>query len=183
MDGQAVLTQLDADTGDVSGSLTLRYDTPAQADCTTFVSDLTAVYDNYYSVKETDYPPIRTRADTTDAAIATYQSDITTIASSFTGAMTSLEAVIDGVVDPDYGMINGFNCAIFGEDINLLLSTFCSHLYTTTYFLRLGLGIAGIGIVFAMCCGVCTGVRVHKHELISSKQIDDPNLHNENTME
>lgn len=70
---------------------------------------------------------------------------------------------MDGVVDPDYGLIAGFNCAIFGEDISLLLQTACSHLFVTTYFLRLSLGIAGIGIFFIMCFSVCTGVRVYLH--------------------
>ena len=90
--------------------------------------------------------------------------------------MAALEVSISGVIDPDYGLVAGFNCGIFGDDIALVLSALCSHLFTTTYFLRISLGIAGIGVAFMMCCATCTGVRTYKHELAKSISTDMNNM-------
>ena len=68
------------------------------------------------------------------------------------------------MIDPEYGLINGFNCAVFGEDILLIISTGCDHLFVTTYSMRMTLGIAGVGAFFAMCFTVCAGVRIYLHE-------------------
>jgi hypothetical protein len=74
------------------------------------------------------------------------------------------------VFDPDKGMLNGLNCAIMGDDVNLILDTFCTQLFNTIFSLRLCLGIAAFGILFAMCCSTCSGIR-HFHQLTSSTDI------------
>lgn len=109
---------------------------------------------------------------TTDNDITAYTVQITAIATAFTSAITNIESAMDTVVDPQYGLIAGFNCALFGEDILLIMNTICSNLFTTTYFLRLSLGIAGIAVFFTMIFSVCMGVRVYKHVQASDSQVD-----------
>lgn len=57
----------------------------------------------------------------------------------------------------------GLNCLILGEDINLIANTACSKLFNTLFLLRLALGLSGFGILFALCCSTCSGVRAFKH--------------------
>lgn len=69
----------------------------------------------------------------------------------------------------------GFNCLIFGEDLQLLVDTLCSYIFNTVYFLRVATGMAGITIMFTMCCTVCTGVRHYKQGLIPENELPENN--------
>ena len=73
------------------------------------------------------------------------------------------------MIDPDYGLLAGFNCVIFGEDFNRAIETICVKFFNTVYLARLTTGISAFGILFAMCCSVCTGVRHYKHSLRITK--------------
>lgn len=75
----------------------------------------------------------------------------------------ALEDTVSTVVDPDTGLLAGFNCLLFGEDIVRVINTTCVRFFNTTYLARLTLGISAFGILFAMCCSICTGVRHFKH--------------------
>lgn len=66
-------------------------------------------------------------------------------------------------------MVAGFNCLIFGEDFQMVINTLCVKMFNLTYSSRLSLGIAAFGILFAMCCSVCSGVRHYKHFMRKSK--------------
>lgn len=65
--------------------------------------------------------------------------------------------------DENNGMLAGLNCLILGEDINLIVSTTCSSLFNTFFFLRLTLAMVAFGILFSLCCITCSGVRAYKH--------------------
>jgi len=45
----------------------------------------------------------------------------------------------------------------------MVINTFCATFFNVFYFLRLALGIGCFGILFSMCCIVCSGVRHYKH--------------------
>jgi hypothetical protein len=94
-----------------------------------------------------------------------YKDQIATVGSEITSTISNLETMLHSVFDTPYGMIAGLNCLLLGEDINLISSTACTKLFTTFYFLRLTLGIAAFGILFTMCCSVCSGVRSYKHSM------------------
>jgi len=44
-----------------------------------------------------------------------------------------------------------------------MISSVCVSNFNTLYITRLLMGIAAFGILFAMCCIVCSGVRHFKH--------------------
>lgn len=134
--------------------------------CTTFNNDLANTWNNYYSIKKSAYAPVSSRASSANTAVNTFTSDITgTLNTTFSNAQSSLSSASDTVVDPQYGLVAGLNCKLIGQDIQMATTTFCQSVFTISYFTRLVLGLASFGILFSMCCGVCTGVRFHKHEI------------------
>lgn len=85
--------------------------------------------------------------------------------------------MLTSVFDPNYGMISGLNCLILGEDINLISNTTCTKFFNTFFLFRLTLGIAAFGILFMMCCTVCSGVRHYKHSMRKGSIIqNDPSM-------
>lgn len=62
-------------------------------------------------------------------------------------------------------MIAGLNCLLLGEDIKLIINTTCATSFRTIFFLRFALGIAAFGILFAMCCISCSGMRAYKQSV------------------
>lgn len=69
---------------------------------------------------------------------------------------------ISSLTDPTYGMLAGLNCKIFGQDFVTFQNVICGSFFTNIYLIRLTFGIASWGILFSMCCIVCTGVRHYK---------------------
>lgn len=45
------------------------------------------------------------------------------------------------------------------------MDVFCSGGFYSLSLVRLLFGIAAFGMLFAMCCSVCTGVRFYKHSV------------------
>ena len=95
--------------------------------------------------------------------------------------LTNLQTISSTITDPTYGMIAGFNCTIFGENLALVINTLCARIFNALYFLRLALGIAAFGVLFLMCCSVCTGVRHFKHSE-RKEQFIPPENANDQTM-
>lgn len=111
-----------------------------------------------------------TRLSNTDTTeFAAFANDVDAVQAQFQSVFTTLTGSINSVVDPEYGLLAGLNCLIFGEDFNVLVKTICVQFFNTTYLSRLTLGITAFGILFAMCCSVCTGVRHYKHSQRSVK--------------
>jgi len=67
------------------------------------------------------------------------------------------------LVDPKYGVIGGLNCKLFGEDFQTMIDTLCVNTFNSFYAHRLALGIGSWGLLFSLCCIVCSGVRHFKH--------------------
>jgi hypothetical protein len=127
------------------------------------------VWDNYYKIKANQYSPILGRwkliTDLTNPA-----SDISQINNAFVSINVTMSSVVnilttnvDAVTNPKYGMIAGLNCQIIGENLGLVVGSICVSNFNTIYITRLLMGIAAFGILFSMCCIVCSGVRHFKH--------------------
>lgn len=83
--------------------------------CTTFNNDLANTWSNYYSIKQSAYAPVSSRASTATTAVNTFSSDITgTLNTTFTNAQSSLSSAAATVVDPQYGLVAGLNCKLIG---------------------------------------------------------------------
>lgn len=135
--------------------------------CGTWATDMNRLWTNYYNVKKTQYTPVRNRMAATKTQYTTattgYHDRISTVGSSFTTIINTLQTVVSSVVDPTSGMIAGLNCLLLGEDMNMLANATCTKFFNTFYFLRLTLGISAFGILFSLCCTTCSGVRAFKH--------------------
>lgn len=69
--------------------------------CTTFNSDLSNTWGNYYSIKKSAYAPVASRASTATNAVNAFTSDITgTLNTTFSNAQSSLSAASSTVSDP-----------------------------------------------------------------------------------
>ena len=119
------------------------------------------VWSNYYNFVKVEYidSGIQGRITTADGDVSTYKTSLGTIGGTFTTVLTNLDTTASSVTDPQYGLIAGFNCRIFGEDISLIINTLCARFFNVFYFLRIALGIGSFGILFTMCCAVCAGTR------------------------
>merc|ERR1711974_268744 len=95
--------------------------------------------------------------------IAQVLTDLTAINTTFTDVMGNLTAAVDTVTDPQYGLIAGLNCLLIGEDIVTFVNSVCVTNFNTIYLTRLVMGISSFGILFSLCCIVCSGVRHFKH--------------------
>lgn len=165
------------------------------SECTDFATHMQALWDNYYSFKVTEWDTngINSRMATAKADLETpttgYSDLVGDVGTAFNTALTSFTGAIVEITDPDYGMIAGLNCLLFGEDFKLVIDTTCVRLFNTFYMLRFTLGISAFGILFVMCCSTCSGVRHFKQmerkgkmmpELGSTRKIEDETLHNLN---
>jgi formyltetrahydrofolate synthetase len=109
--------------------------------------------------------------------VNTFVTNITTtLNATFSNAVTSLNAVAQSVTDSKYGLVAGMNCKVIGEDFTTFTTTFCQSLFTVLYFSRLVVGCASFGILFAICCGACTGVRFYKQSIRKLNSIDNTGL-------
>jgi len=50
-----------------------------------------------------------------------------------------------------------------GEDFTRIKNVMCGNFFSMIYLNRLAMGIGGWGLLFSLCCFVCTGVRHYKH--------------------
>jgi hypothetical protein len=153
--------------GSYSSLATLQSDLDSRySGCTTFNNDLSNTWNNYYKIKKAAFSPITSRASTASSSLNTFTSNLTSsINTTFTNAKNSLNSASATVVDPDYGLVAGLNCKLIGEDLQRFSKTFCQSVFTISYFTRLVMGLASFGILFSLCCSVCTGVRFHKHDI------------------
>ncbi len=137
-----------------------KYGTGCAATWNTFFGN---VWDNYYMIKIPKMADISTRWTTATTSIGTVKTNLNAVNSSLTSIISTLTTTFDTITDPTYGLIAGLNCKIIGEDLQTMVSSICVSNFNTLYITRLLLGIAAFGILFAMCCIVCSGVRHFKH--------------------
>jgi hypothetical protein len=173
MDTTQILTQYTA-AGQVTSDIQAKYG-PTCA----FRTHLANAWTNYFSQKysKIGYPAslsipspgtsLRSRIVTATPKIIN-TADATSIFSAITSfgtqvnnAKTSL-STIQNLTDPNYGMLAGLNCKLFGEDFVTFQNVICGSFYNNVYLIRLTFGICAWGILFALCCSVCSGVRHYK---------------------
>ena len=158
-------------TGNILTQLNTRYG----ATCT-FNAKMNNIWANFYDLRNTALGPtasagvgsgVLRRASDVEAEIISTSAGgvfftIDALSAKFISINTAMTA-ISTLTDPTTGLVAGLNCALFGEDFIRLKDVLCSSMYTNMYTMRLALGISCYGVLFAMCCIVCTGVRHYKH--------------------
>jgi small basic protein len=85
---------------------------------------------------------------------------------SFRGVLNTVNSGLSSIstlTDPTYGMLAGLNCQLFGQDFVTFQNVICGSFYNNMYTIRLTFGIASWGILFSLCCIVCSGVRHFKN--------------------
>ena len=145
------------------GALVTDLNTRYSNGCPSFTTAFGNIWDNYYFNKIPAFTAISARWTTASASVTTITTDLATVNTTMAGVMTSLSSAVDGITNPTFGLIAGLNCLLIGEDINLVVSTLCVSNFNTLYITRLVMGISSFGILFALCCIVCSGVRHYKH--------------------
>jgi hypothetical protein len=145
--------------GSLASDLNTRYVLCLSTNFSTYMGN---VWDNYYFVKIPSLQLISGRITNAINSLNIVVSDLTSISTLFSNVVTSLDATLSGIVDPKYGLIAGLNCLLIGEDINDLLNTLCVSNFNTIYLTRLVMGIPSFGILFALCCIICSGRRHQK---------------------
>ncbi len=121
------------------------------------------VWDNYYMQKVPKMVAIQGRWTTANTDLTNVKTSLNGVNSSLTSIISTLNSTFGSITDPQYGLIAGLNCKIIGEDLQTMVSSVCVSNFNTLYITRLLMGIAAFGILFAMCCIVCSGVRHFKH--------------------
>lgn len=149
--------------GDFKTDLDAKYNTAVNTNCAPFTAFYGNIWDNYYITKIPAIKTFSTRWTTASTAIDLVETNLGTINTTMSNVITSLNSTVDSVIDPTYGLIAGLNCLLIGEDINMVVDTICVSNFNTIYINRLAMGIAAFGILFALCCIVCSGVRHYKH--------------------
>ena len=154
--------------GALKTSLDLKY--AAGAGCqTAYTTAFGNIWDNYYRFKVPSMSAVKGRWATAVTSVNTVISDFASVNTTMTNVMNTLTATVDGITNPRFGLIAGLNCNIIGEDLETLVNAVCVSNFNTLYITRLLMGIAAFGILFAMCCIVCSGVRHYKHSERISK--------------
>lgn len=162
MDTFSLFDTTNTTSAQVQTALTGRYTNIG--DCGTFGTDMGNTWENYYVVKETALTAVLTRYGTADTSVDAVITDLgTNIPNTFTSVTNQLNTIAPTITDPTYGLIVGLNCLLIGEDLVRVTKVLCTEAFNSFYFLRLILGISSFGILFAMCCSVCAGVRHFKH--------------------
>ena len=145
------------------GSLVTDLNTRYSNGCPSFTTAFGNIWDNYYFNKIPAFTAISARWTTASTSVGTIITDLGSVNTTISSVMTSLSTAVDGITNPTFGLIAGLNCLLIGEDINLVVSTLCVSNFNTLYITRLVMGISSFGILFALCCIVCSGVRHYKH--------------------
>ena len=68
-------------------------------------------------------------------------------------------------------MAVGLNCLIFGKDLERFIDATCTRFFNMVYIMRYTTGVAGLAILFSMCCATCSGVRHFKQLERSRKKV------------
>lgn len=114
MDSQSILEVIDGAGSDVATILKARYS--GGGDCDTWADEMKNVWDNFYSIKDTQFNTngINGRLSTADSSVSTYSASVTSVGSQFDTTLAGLATISSSITDPTYGLIAGLNCRIFG---------------------------------------------------------------------
>jgi hypothetical protein len=91
---------------------------------------MTNLWNNYYSVKYSHYGPVTTRVRNVNNSYLVvgvgYRDMLAKVGNDIAGVVNNLERMLSSVFDPQYGMLEGLNCLVLGEDIHLISRTVCT---------------------------------------------------------
>jgi hypothetical protein len=104
----------------------------------------------------------RTAQTNLNAFLATPSGPLENINTQLSSIKTAIPTISD-LIDPTKGVFAGMNCSLLGEDFTRIKNVMCGNFFSMIYLNRLAMGIGGWGLLFSLCCFVCTGVRHYKH--------------------
>lgn len=138
---------------------------------------------NWYKIKQNNYAPVLGRLPAAQTAVTNYKTQITNVKTAFNNVISGFTSTVNSIVDPNYGLVAGFNCVIIGDNLNLVNSAICQHGFRLMFFFRVAFGMAGFGMLFAMCCISCTGVRHFKQMEANQMLVNPDDKPRDETME
>lgn len=99
-------------SANVLAALTGRY---ASANCVTFNTELSNIWNNFYRIKKEQIGPVLTRSNTATTNLNDIANDLSTsVAPTFKTVFDNLLAIDRSITDPKYGLIAGLNCKVIG---------------------------------------------------------------------
>ena len=101
--------------------------------------------------------------DVNGTANSTVQSGVLNAGVQIDGVQASISSIGE-LTDPNYGLLAGLNCLLFGEDFERFQQVLCGKTYVTVYDHRIIIAIISFALLFSLCCLTCTGVRQYKQE-------------------
>ena len=165
--------------GGLGARVTADFATRYPACATDLAVDLGNLYTNWDAVRRSARP--NGFADVKTDYVANVQGHVTDLAThvgnmgpQFTTIFNTLNATLSDVVDPDYGLVAGLNCLVLGEDIVNAKDTICVTFFNSIFFLLVTIGTTSFGLLFALCCIVCTGVRHYKQDVTQGRILVGP---------
>lgn len=75
---------------------------------------------------------------------------------------SNIDSNFSSIVNSQYGLLQGLNCQVTGQDIRLMKNVVCRGLFLYTYFARIIFGILSFALLLLMCCVACVGHRNFK---------------------
>lgn len=130
-------------------------------------------YNNYITVVKTNIGDLNSTSDKADATklvgrtdtarptiYTTLFDELDTTRTKFDTVLSSLTTQANDLLNPTTGAIVGSHCLIMGEDAVKLVDTICTRTFNQLYVIAAPLSLIAFGMLFAMCCSVCTGVRM-----------------------
>lgn len=83
--------------------------------CSTFNSDLSNIWQNYYLIKKNILETVITREGDASASLAKVKQAVTAnVVPLFTNTVNQLYSSSKSILDPTYGMLAGLDCRVFG---------------------------------------------------------------------
>ena len=127
------------------------------------------MWGNFYKQKLNVIGPVETRSQTAK----TNSDTVVSTADYFTQVKQKIQSNFSNIVDAQYGLLQGLNCQVTGQDIRLMKNVVCQGLFLYTYFTRIIFGILSFALLFLMCCVTCTGHRNAKQMEFNPDQKPD----------
>ncbi len=150
----------------VLAALNARY--PADS-CRLFNQELSNTWHNFYLKKQEVIPPIIARSATltsTITSIIDLSSQLSplpqsTQVSSTPSTSTSSSTNSSTPPTPLSAVVTQLSCKVLGEDIDLIVNTFCTQFFNYSFKMRILTIIISFCLLLVLFCSTCLGMRAY----------------------
>ncbi len=152
----------------VLAALNARY--PADS-CKIFNQELSNTWHNFYLKKQELIPPIISRSATltsTITSIIDLSSQLSplpqsTQVSSTSSTSTSTSSSTNSSTPPSplSAVVTQLSCKVLGEDIDLIVNTFCTQFFNYSFKMRILTIIISFCLLLVLFCSTCLGMRAY----------------------